>query len=61
MNFVALALGDILMPVGGELMRARYEVAGVRCHTVDISECIKAGVRHPLYEAGFLKRDAVCI
>jgi len=59
MNFVALAPGEILMPVGGERMRAKYEAAGVRCHLVDISECIKAGGGiHCM--TGFLKRDAVC-
>jgi N-dimethylarginine dimethylaminohydrolase len=56
MNFVALAPGEILMPAGGERMRERYEVAGVRCHTVDISECIKAGGGiHCM--TGFLRRD----
>ena len=56
MNFVALAPGEILMPAGGEQMRARYEEAGVRCHTVEISECIKAGGGiHCM--TGFLKRD----
>ncbi len=58
MNFVALAPGEILMPAGGERMQARYEEASVRCHTVDISECIKAGGGiHCM--TGFLNRDHV--
>jgi N-dimethylarginine dimethylaminohydrolase len=58
MNFVALAPGEILMPAGGERMRARYEEAGVRCHSVDISECINAGGGiHCM--TGFLNRDQV--
>ena len=56
LNFVALSPGEILMPAGGERMRARYEEAGVRCHTVDIGECIKAGGGiHCM--TGFLKRE----
>jgi N-dimethylarginine dimethylaminohydrolase len=59
MNFVALAPGEILMPAGGDRMQAQYEAAGLRCHTVDISECIKAGGGiHCM--TGFLKREAVC-
>jgi N-dimethylarginine dimethylaminohydrolase len=59
MNFVALAPGEILMPAGGSTMGEKYEAAGVRCHVVDISECIKAGGGiHCM--TGFLKRDAVC-
>jgi N-dimethylarginine dimethylaminohydrolase len=59
MNFVALAPGEILMPAGGSSMREKYEAAGVRCHVVDICECIKAGGGiHCM--TGFLKRDAVC-
>ncbi len=59
MNLVALAPGEILMPAGGRAMREKYEAAGVRCHVVDISECIKAGGGiHCM--TGFLKRDAVC-
>ena len=59
MNFVALAPGEILMPAGGTAMRQKYEAAGVRCHVVDIGECIKAGGGiHCM--TGFLKRDAVC-
>jgi N-dimethylarginine dimethylaminohydrolase len=58
MNFVALAPGEVLMPAGGTTMRDKYEAAGVRCHLVDISECIKAGGGiHCM--TGFLKRDAV--
>ena len=58
MNFVALAPGEILMPAGGERMREGYEAAGVRCHIVDIGECIKAGGGiHCM--TGFLKRDAL--
>ncbi len=57
MNFVALAPGVILMPQGGVHMREQYEAAGVRCHTIDIGECIKAGGGiHCM--TGFLKRDA---
>ena len=58
MNVVALAPGEILMPVGGDRLRERYEAAGVRCHVVDIGECIKAGGGlHCM--TGFLKRDDV--
>ena len=58
MNFVALAPGEILMPAGGGRMQERYEASGVRCHTVDISECIKAGGgMHCM--TGFLKRDPI--
>jgi N-dimethylarginine dimethylaminohydrolase len=58
MNFVALAPGEVLMPSGGVRMREQYEAAGVRCHVVDISECIKAGGGiHCM--TGFLKRDLV--
>lgn len=56
LNFVALAPGEILMPAGGERLRERYEAAGIRCHTVEIGECIKAGGGiHCM--TGFLKRD----
>jgi N-dimethylarginine dimethylaminohydrolase len=56
MNFVALRPGSVLMPTGGETMRARYEEAGVVCHTVEIGELIKAGGGiHCM--TGFLKRD----
>jgi N-dimethylarginine dimethylaminohydrolase len=56
MNFVAVAPGEIVMPAGGDRMRAAYEAAGLRCHEVDISECIKAGGGiHCM--TGFLKRD----
>ncbi|CAN5638072.1 hypothetical protein BH23CHL5_BH23CHL5_14760 [soil metagenome] len=56
MNFVALSTGTILMPKGGTDARARYEAAGVVCHTVDVSELIKAGGGiHCM--TGFLKRD----
>jgi N-dimethylarginine dimethylaminohydrolase len=58
MNFVALAPGEVLMPSGGTQMREKYEAAGVRCHVVDISECIKAGGGiHCM--TGFLKRELV--
>lgn len=58
MNVVAIAPGEILMPAGGESMRTRYEAAGVRCHVVDVAECIKAGGGiHCM--TGFLKRDSV--
>lgn len=56
MNFVALGPGKVLMPAGGDTMRARYEDAGVTCHTVEIGELIKAGGGiHCM--TGFLKRD----
>jgi N-dimethylarginine dimethylaminohydrolase len=56
MNFVALAPGVILMPEGGDSMRAIYEAASVTCHTVEIRELIKAGGGiHCM--TGFLKRD----
>ncbi len=58
MNAVAVAPGEILMPAGGDRMRERYEAAGVRCHTVDVGECIKAGGGiHCM--TGFLKREPV--
>ncbi len=58
LNFVALAPGEVLMPAGGERMQAAYEAAGVRCHTVEIGELIKAGGGvHCM--TGFLKRDDV--
>jgi len=56
MNFVALAPGEILMPTGGDRLRATYEEAGVVCHTVDVSELIKAGGGIHCMTA-FLKRD----
>jgi N-dimethylarginine dimethylaminohydrolase len=60
MNFVALAPGEILMPAGGERMRAAYETAGVRCHEVEIGECIKAGGGiHCM--TGFLKREPISV
>lgn len=56
MNAVALAPGVVLMPAGGETLRAAYEAAGVTCHVVDVSELIKAGGGlHCM--TGFLKRD----
>ncbi len=56
MNGVALAPGVLLMPAGGNRLRAAYEAAGVVCHTVDVSELIKAGGGiHCM--TGFLKRD----
>ena len=56
MNLVALSPGEIVMPAGGRAAREKYEASGVRCHVVDIGECIKAGGGiHCL--TGFLKRD----
>jgi N-dimethylarginine dimethylaminohydrolase len=56
MNFVALAPGEVLMPDGGERLREKYEAAGIICHTVEISELIKAGGGiHCM--TGFLKRE----
>ena len=56
MNFVALAPGVVIMPEGGDKLRAKYEEAGVVCHTVEIRELIKAGGGiHCM--TGFLKRD----
>jgi N-dimethylarginine dimethylaminohydrolase len=56
MNCVALAPGEVLAPAGGLRMIEAYEKAGVRCHLVDIGECIKAGGGiHCM--TGFLKRD----
>jgi N-dimethylarginine dimethylaminohydrolase len=60
MNFVALAPGEILLPAGATAMQHKYEESGVRCHVVDIGECIKAGGGiHCM--TGFLKRDPVHI
>jgi N-dimethylarginine dimethylaminohydrolase len=60
MNFVAVAPGEIIMPAGGARMRERYEAAGVRVHTVEIGECIKAGGGiHCM--TGILKRDPVAL
>jgi arginine deiminase len=56
MNCVALAPGEVLVPAGGVGMIEAYEKAGVRCHVVEIGECIKAGGGiHCM--TGFLKRD----
>jgi N-dimethylarginine dimethylaminohydrolase len=58
LNFVAIAPGEILMPAGGDRLRASYEDAGVRCHSVEVGELIKAGGGiHCM--TGFLKRDAL--
>ncbi|MCC6314677.1 MAG: amidinotransferase [Thermomicrobiales bacterium] len=56
MNFVALAPGKILMPAGGDGLRATYEAAGVECHTVEIGELIKGGGGLHCMTA-FLRRD----
>jgi N-dimethylarginine dimethylaminohydrolase len=56
MNFVALAPGKILMPTGGDRMRAIYEAAGIECHMVEIDELIKAGGGVHCMTA-FLRRD----
>jgi N-dimethylarginine dimethylaminohydrolase len=58
LNGVCLAPGAYLMPAGGDSMRRAYEQAGVTCHTVDISELIKAGGGIHCMTA-FLKRDAL--
>lgn len=56
MNFVALAPGKILMPAGGDRLRAAYRDAGVECIEVDVSELIKGGGGiHCM--TGFLRRD----
>jgi N-dimethylarginine dimethylaminohydrolase len=57
MNFVALEPGRILLPKGDGRMRERYELHGVECVEVDVSELIKAGGGiHCM--TGFLKRDS---
>jgi N-dimethylarginine dimethylaminohydrolase len=56
LNFVALRPGEILMPAGGQTMRAVYEAAGIVCHTVEIGELIKAGGGIH-YMTAFLKRE----
>jgi N-dimethylarginine dimethylaminohydrolase len=43
LNFVALAPGKILMPAGGEKLKARYHEAGVETVEVEVRELIKAG------------------
>lgn len=56
MNVVALAPGEVLMPSGGDRLRAAYEAAGVVCHEVEVTELIRAGGGlHCL--TGVLKRD----
>jgi N-dimethylarginine dimethylaminohydrolase len=58
MNAVALEPGLVLMPTGGDRLRAAYEDAGVTCHTVEVDELIKAGGGlHCM--TGFLKRDTL--
>jgi N-dimethylarginine dimethylaminohydrolase len=56
LNFVGLKPGEILMPNGCDVMQRVYESAGIVCHTVDISELIKAGGGIHCMTA-FLKRD----
>ena len=56
MNVVTLEPGVVLMPTGGDRLRAAYEDAGVTCHVVEVDELIKAGGGlHCM--TGFLKRD----
>lgn len=56
MNFVALEPGKILIPAGGDTMKAIYEEHGVTCVEVEIGELIKGGGGiHCM--TGFLKRD----
>jgi N-dimethylarginine dimethylaminohydrolase len=56
LNFVALAPGKVLMPAGGERLRARYHEAGVATVEVEVRELIKAGGGiHCM--TGFLRRD----
>jgi len=56
LNVVALAPGEVVMPAGGDRLRAAYEAAGVVCHTVEVGELIKAG-GGPHCLTAFLKRD----
>jgi arginine deiminase len=42
LNFVTLAPRQIMMPGGNPITRAFYEAAGITCHTVDVSELVKA-------------------
>lgn len=58
MNVVAIRPGEVIMPSGAETMLEQYAHAGVTCHLVEVSECIKAGGGlHCM--TGFLKRDAL--
>ena len=42
LNFVTLGPGEILMPEGNPVTQAFLQEAGVICHTVDVSELMKA-------------------
>ncbi len=56
LNFVALEPGKVLMPRGGERLRARYEEAGITCVEVEVGELIKGGGGLHCMTA-FLRRD----
>ncbi len=43
LNFVALAPGKILMPTGGDRLKARYHEAEIETIEVEVDELIKAG------------------
>ena len=42
LNFVTLAPRQILMPAGNPVTQSFYEQAGIVCHTVEVSELLKA-------------------
>ena len=56
LNFVALEPGKVLMPQGGERLRARYEEAGITFVEAEVGELIKGGGGLHCMTA-FLRRD----
>jgi N-dimethylarginine dimethylaminohydrolase len=58
LNFVTLGPRQILMPAGNPRSQAFYQQAGLRCHTIDVSELVKAAGGIGCL-TGLLERDAV--
>jgi arginine deiminase len=58
LNFVTLAPRQILMPAGNPHSQAFYQQAGLRCHTVDVGELVKAAGGIGCL-TGILERDAL--